>query len=112
MPVRFEIEQGVCREVRCDDRALARELMDFMRRETSLARLGLVMIGTNIGIHAATGEVTSDKNLPGVHLGFGATYPEQTGATWSARAQITAATSTSDVDLDGAPIVRSGRLLV
>ncbi|WP_394851148.1 hypothetical protein [Pendulispora rubella] len=111
-PVRFEIDQGLCRAVRCDDRSLDRHLMDFMRREASLDRVGLAILGTNIGIHAATGEVTSDQNLPGIHLGFGATYPEHTGATWSGRAQITAAASTSDVDLDGVPLVRSGRLLV
>ena len=111
-PVRFEIEQGVCRSVRGGDRALDRHLSDFMRREPSLDRVGLVIFGANIGIHAATGEVSSDQNLPGIHLGFGATYPEQTGAAWNARAQMTVAAGASDVDLDSVPIVRSGRLLV
>ncbi|WP_394825153.1 hypothetical protein [Pendulispora albinea] len=110
--VRFEIEQGVCRAVRGGDRSLDRHLMDFMRREPSLDRVGLVIFGANIGIHAATGEVSSDQNLPGIHLGFGATYPEQTGAVWNARTQITVTSSTSDVDLDGVPVVRSGRLLL
>jgi len=111
-PVRFEIEQGVCRAVRCSDHSLDRHLTDFMHREASLDRVGLAILGTNVGLHAATGEISSDQNLPGIHLGFGATHPELTGATWNARAQLTVAAGASDVDLDGVPIVRSGRLLV
>jgi len=50
--------------------------------------------------------------MPGLHLGFGATFPEYTGASWSSRGQLIATNALGDVDLDGAPIIRSGRYIV
>jgi aminopeptidase len=111
-PVRFEIEQSHCRSVRAPDMTLERHILEFMRREHNLDRVGLVILGTNVGIHAPTGEVFCDQNRPGLHLAFGSTFPEQTGATWTTRAQILVTAANANVDLDGMPLVRSGRCIV
>jgi leucyl aminopeptidase (aminopeptidase T) len=111
-PVRVEIDGGMCKSVRCNDRALQREIEAFLQREHNLARVGGVSIGTNVGILQATGDLVCDLNLPGVHLTFGATIPEQTGGTWQTRAQLPMAASLADVDLDGTPLLRAGRYLV
>jgi hypothetical protein len=60
----------------------------------------------------ATGEIVSDQNLPGLHIGFGATFPELTGAAWDATTQLPMTATGADVDLDGAPLLRQGRYLV
>ena len=111
-PVRVEIEGGVCRSVRALDLGLQRAIEDAMRRERNLDRVGLVALGTNVGIAAPVGEALCDQNLPGLHLAFGNTFPEQTGASWTARGQLTMTCANADVDLDGAPLLRSGRYMV
>ncbi len=111
-PVRFDIENGVCKAVRCSDRSLQRAIEEVLRRERDLDRIGLVYLGTNIGIVRPTGEAVCDQNMPGLHIGFGATFPEHTGASWTSRGQLTATGASGDVDLDGSPLLRSGRYIV
>jgi aminopeptidase len=111
-PVRFEIKTGTVRSVSCLDRALARAVEEFLRSEPNADRVGMVILGTNIGMHQASGELVCDQNLPGLHIGFGATYPEQTGASWNAPTQLTMTAVGADVDLDNAPLLRSGRYLI
>jgi leucyl aminopeptidase (aminopeptidase T) len=84
----------------------------FLQREHNLTRVGGVSLGTNIGIVAPTGEVVADQNVPGLHLTFGSAAADQTGATWSTRAELALASFGGDVDLDGAPLLRAGRYMV
>jgi leucyl aminopeptidase (aminopeptidase T) len=111
-PVRFEIKGGVCKGVQCADRALAGGVESALRAERNGDRVGMLVLGTNVGIRDATGEVLCDQNLPGLHLGFGATFSQQTGATWDSPSQMLVTATGGDVDLDGAPLLRSGRYLV
>jgi aminopeptidase len=111
-PVRMEIEKGVLRSVRCDDRALQREIESYVKREHNGERVGTIVLGTNVGLLAPVGEIVGDQILPGLHLGFGATLAEQTGASWTSRSQLSITCSGADVDLDGGPLLRSGRYLV
>jgi leucyl aminopeptidase (aminopeptidase T) len=111
-PVKVEIDGGFCRRVTCVDRALQREIEAFLAREHNLTRVGAISLGTNVGILAPTGELIADQNLPGLHVTFGSSVPEQTGATWSTRAQLPMTCASADVDLDGMPLLRSGRYMV
>jgi leucyl aminopeptidase (aminopeptidase T) len=111
-PVRVEIEQSICKSVRCDDRTLQREIEQHLRREHNGDRVGTVTVGTNVGLLSPTGEAICDLNLPGLHVAFGTTLPEQTGALWTSRAQLAMTGAGADVDLDGVPLLRSGRYLV
>jgi aminopeptidase len=98
--------------VTCSDRALQREIESYLQREHNLTRVGSISLGTNVGILEPTGELIADQNLPGLHLSFGSTVPEQTGAKWTTRAQLPMTGAESDVDLDGMPLLRSGRYMV
>jgi leucyl aminopeptidase (aminopeptidase T) len=111
-PVRIEIESGACRSVRCTDRALQRDVEVFLQREHNLLRVGAICLGTNVGVLSPTGEIVADQNLPGLHIVFGSSVPEQTGALWSTRAQLPMAAAMADVDLDGVPLLRAGRYMV
>jgi aminopeptidase len=111
-PVRVEVKSGACRSVECSDRALARAVESALYSEVNAERVGMVIIGTNIGLREATGELMCDQNLPGVHLGFGATFHDQTGAAWDSDSQVSMTATGADVDLDGAPLLRQGRFLV
>jgi leucyl aminopeptidase (aminopeptidase T) len=111
-PVRVEIEASVCRAVRCPDRGLQREIELHLKKEHNGDRVGCITVGTNVGLLQATGEAICDLNLPGLHIAFGTTLPDQTGAAWSSRQQLALAGGGSDIDLDGAPLLRSGRYLI
>jgi aminopeptidase len=125
-PVRLEVEGSMCKSVRCSDRAIQREVESFLQREHNLTRVGGICLGTNVGILSPTGDIIADQNLPGLHLVFGsdgtsAAQPwrgphqgasDQTGASWSTRAQLPVTSASADVDLDGAPLLRAGRYMV
>jgi leucyl aminopeptidase (aminopeptidase T) len=111
-PVKVEVKAGAFRSVQCINRPLATAVEAFLRTERNAEKVGMVVLGTNVGMREATGEVVSDQNLPGLHIAFGATMAEQTGASWDAPTQLVLAGTQADVDLDGAPLVRQGRYLV
>jgi aminopeptidase len=111
-PVRFEIKGGVCRGVQSSDRTLSGGVESALRAERYGDRVGMLVLGTNVGIRDATGEVICDQNLPGLHIGFGATFSKQTGASWDSPSQLVATAGSGDVDLDGTPLLRNGRYLV
>ena len=111
-PVRVEIEQSLCKSVRCDERTLQREIDLYLRKDHNGNRIGTVTLGTNVGLLGPTGELICDLNLPGLHINFGTTLPEQTGASWTSRQQLAMTGANADLDLDGAPLLRSGRYLV
>jgi leucyl aminopeptidase (aminopeptidase T) len=111
-PVKVEIEKGVCRAVHCVDRALERQVDRFLHCEFNGDRVGIIILGTNVGMHEPTGELICDQNMPGLHVGFGAPFPDQTGAKWNALTQLSMTSAGDDVDLDGAPLLRNGRYLI
>jgi leucyl aminopeptidase (aminopeptidase T) len=111
-PVRVEVDQSVVKSVRCDDHMLERAVELYLRRARKGDRVGTVTIGTNVGLLAATGELICDLTLPGLHIGFGDSLRDQTGAAWTAHTQLAMTCAGGDVDLDGVPLLRSGRYLV
>jgi len=111
-PVRVDIKSGTCRAVECADRVRARAVEDALRADPNGDRVGIVALGTNVGLRESTGELICDQNMPGLHLGFGATFPEKTGAGWDAPSQLSMSGTRADLDLDGEPLIRQGRYLV
>ena len=111
-PVRLEIAQGTVTRVTCVDRSLQRSVEEYLRSEAMAARVGTVVIGTNVGMLTPIGEMVCDQNLPGLHLSLGNTFPDITGAEPGALSQLTLTTSGADIDLDGTQLLRAGRYLI
>lgn len=111
-PLRLEIEGGVCKSVRCLDLGLQLEVERFLKATQHGSRLGAVGLGTNVGIDAPTGDVCCDQNMPGLTLGFGDAFAEQTWAGLNISRQIRFTSAQADVDIDGAPVLRSGRYII
>jgi leucyl aminopeptidase (aminopeptidase T) len=110
-PVTLQISDGYVREVRCDDADLANDLVAWMQCGPYYDRVGMVSLGTNIGMSDPCGEVICDQIIPGLHLSLGTTTPEKTGASWDTDGQLIFTSYNQDVDLDGRPFLRSGRYL-
>lgn len=111
-PVRFEIENGAVKSVSCVDRQLQRDVEVFIHQDPYAHFVGTIIIGTNVGITEPTGELVCDQNIPGLHISLGSTFPEMTGAPNRTRAQLTMTCTRADVDLDGMPLIRSGRYMI
>jgi hypothetical protein len=111
-PVRLDIAASAVTRVSCSDRGLQRAVETFVRSEPGASRVGTAVIGTNVGIASATGELVCDQNLPGLHISLGNTFPLMTGALATTRAQLTLTCCSSNVDLDGAPLLRGGRYMI
>lgn len=108
-PIRLNIEAGRVRSVECPDMALKSYVERFIADGNNRDRIGLLSLGTNIGIQSPLGEIVHDENMPGLHVALGDAFGARTGATWSAHGQLAFAHTSGDLDLDGEPIVRSGR---
>jgi leucyl aminopeptidase (aminopeptidase T) len=88
------------------------EVERFLKATQQSSRLGAVGLGTNVGIDAPTGDVCCDQNMPGLTLGFGDAFAEQTWAGLNISRQIRFTSAQADVDIDGAPVLRSGRYII
>jgi leucyl aminopeptidase (aminopeptidase T) len=111
-PLRLEIEGGYVKAVRCRDLGLQRDVERFIKAERYGDRVGAIGFGTNVGITSPIGDVSCDQNMPGMHIGLGSTFADQTGASWDARTQLTFTCAQADVDVDGAPLLRHGRYII
>jgi len=74
--------------------------------------VGEFALGTNIGVTGTINNLLQDEKIPGVHIAFGKTCPNQTGATWDATAHVDVIARDCDVWFDGAPIMARGKFLV
>ena len=110
-PVTLEIRDGYVRDVQCPHGPLARDIQLWLRSGRFFDRVGMVSLGINIGISEPIGEVICDQNIPGLHVSLGTTCTEETQADWDADGQLVLTSWNQDVDLDGRPLIRSGRYL-
>ncbi len=112
-PISLRIVSSRVVEVKCaEDPNLAGIFSARMARHANLDRIGLAGFGVNIGLTAPVGDVFTDQKVPGVHLSLGETFQDRTGAAWTSKSWIGVTCTESDVDIDGAPILRRGRFLI
>jgi len=112
-PITFKIAASRVQSIECaKEPNLARTLSERVHHFANLDRVGLVGFGMNIGITGPVGDIFTDQKVPAVHLSFGETFPEKTGALWSAKSWIAVTSAGNDVDVDKLAVLRSGRYLV
>jgi len=111
-PLKLYFARGVLLRIEGDDPSLVRHLEQMIARTPNLDRVGLVNFGTNVGMTGLVDDIFTNQKLPSFHLSLGLSFPERTGASWSARDWIAFTARESDVDIDGAAVLREGRFLV
>jgi leucyl aminopeptidase (aminopeptidase T) len=110
-PVSFKLDAGRVVSVEAPDApALEAEIRQMLAFGANSERVGLVAIGVNEGIDAATGEAAVDQNLPGLHLFLGDPAGRATGVRWSARTSFAACQAGSSLTVDGMLTIDHGRL--
>lgn len=111
-PIRLGFEHGVLKRMESPEEGLCPKLWQKIRATPNTERVGLLLIGTNVGVHEPTGDIITDKTLPGAHLWLGKTLADETGARWSSDAWVAFTAEGTDVDLDDVPLIRQGRYVV
>jgi len=111
-PVEIKVELGRVRSVLSSSGPVMRAVEAFIRSGRNLDRVGHFAFGTNIGLVEPMGLIIADQNLPGLHLTLGMTYPELTGADWDGEGQLILTGKHADIDIDGDPVMRSGRYVM
>ena len=111
-PLTFTLARGVVQSVTCPDPAAEAAARAILASEEKLDRIGHLVIGTNPGLSSPMGESMIDSCIPGLQLVFGWTNQRATGASWTTAASFCANGSSGDLDVDGAPILRSGRYIL
>jgi leucyl aminopeptidase (aminopeptidase T) len=109
-PVVLTIEQGRVIKVQADSTELQGNIEAMLRFSANSDRVGLVAVGVNTGIGAATGESIVDQNLLGLHLFIGDPASKATGATWSARTSFAVCQDGGKVLIDGRVAIASGKI--
>lgn len=111
-PLELKIDAGRVRGVGGSASAMVRAVEAFVRSGRNLDRVGHFAFGTNIGLVEPMGANIADQNLPGMHLTLGMAYPELTLADWDAEGQLNLSGKHADIDIDGEPVMRSGRYVM
>lgn len=112
-PIFFDIEDGVVKSVRSPGSPeLVRDVEAMLSVAPNSERVGLVILGLNPGAAQPMGSVAVDQHRPGLHLVVGDPQSKLTGAGWTARTSFAACQAQSSVQIDGVPVVDSGRLLI
>lgn len=112
VPLRIEIEGGKLKGAISKKHELAAEFERYCASGTNNHRVGEFALGTNIGVTHTINNMLQDEKLPGVHIAFGKTCPNQTGANWDATAHVDVIARDCDVWFDGRQIMARGRYLL
>jgi len=70
--------------------------------------VGEFAIGTNIGLTRLIFNLLQDEKFPGIHIAFGSSYPNKTGATWDSRTHVDGVLRRPTIYVDGEAIMTQG----
>ncbi len=111
-PITFHLAGGVIQKLTSTDAQVEAEANALIKSEEKLDHVGHVVIGANPGLSAPMGEAMIDACVPGLQLVFGWTNQRVTGAPWTTVASFVVNGGTGDLDVDGVPLLRSGRYIL
>ena len=114
-PVCVFVENGraIRGTIQCVNQELAKEFSEYLfKNEKNSDRVGEFALGTNVGLKRLIGSLLQDEKFPGIHLAFGGSYPEETGAKWDSDSHIDCVIKKPTVYLDGEIIMRRGKYIL
>ena len=111
-PLTVEITDSRIRSVRCANRELEKEFLEYCHTDDNSDRVGEFAIGTNIALTHVIGHILQDEKIPGVHIAFGHPYAEHTGADWISSTHIDVVGTKFDIWIDDRKIMAGGRFLL
>jgi len=111
-PLTFVVINGYVKTVIGDDEALAREVNEYLFSTKNGNRVGEFAIGTLESLKRLSGNLLQDEKMPGLHIAFGNTYYEHTGADWDALTHVDVIPVRCTISVDGRTIMRDGKFTI
>ncbi|QBD81906.1 hypothetical protein EPA93_40400 [Ktedonosporobacter rubrisoli] len=111
-PLTLKVKDGYVTEITCENKALAKEVHDYLFSSPNGNRAGEFAIGTLTSLKRLVGNLLQDEKLPGLHVAFGDPYPASTGADWSAMVHVDVIPTCCTIEVDGQVIMRDGKFTV
>jgi aminopeptidase len=111
-PLTVWIENSRVADAQCERPEIREDFLAYTRTEENSDRVGEFAMGTNIAVHSIIGNILQDEKLPGLHLAFGHTYAEHTGASWSCRTHLDIVGRHFDLWFDEDQVMADGKFLI
>lgn len=111
-PLTVWIENSRVADAQCSRPEILKDFLSYIRIAENSDRVGEFAIGTNIGVQAIIGNILQDEKLPGLHVAFGHTYAEHTGAKWKCPTHLDIVGRHFDVWFDEEKIMEDGKFLI
>ncbi len=110
-PIRVQVKDGRADRttLQCKNEALRKEYADYIfESDENSNRVGEFAIGTNIGLTRLIYNLLQDEKFPGIHIAFGSSYPNKTGATWDSKTHVDGVLRRPTIYVDGEAIMTQG----
>src|SRR6185437_13828835 len=99
-------------EIHSDNKELEQDVWKYTHTDENSDRVGEFAIGTNIEVKDVIGHILQDEKFPCIHIAFGNTYGEHTGAKLYSSTHIDVVGLRFDIAVDGRQIMREGKFLI
>lgn len=110
-PIRVEVKnsRAIRQTLQCEDERLRQEYEDYVfETDENSNRVGEFAIGTNTGLTKLIYNLLQDEKFPGIHIAFGSSYPNKTGAKWDSKAHVDGVLIKPSIYVDGQAIMDKG----
>lgn len=111
-PLMINIENNLISKVSSQNKTLEKEFIDYVSQYENGNRVGEFAIGALLGLTELTGNLLQDEKFPGVHMAFGHSYPEKTGAKWDCPSHVDVIPLQVTIEIDHEVIMRDGAFCI
>jgi leucyl aminopeptidase (aminopeptidase T) len=110
-PIRVQVKDGraIRATLECANEKLRKEYEEYVfESDENSNRVGEFAVGTNTGLTHLIYNLLQDEKFPGIHIAFGSSYPNKTGAQWDSKTHVDGVLKSPSIYVDGEPIMIQG----
>ncbi|MEN6337616.1 MAG: aminopeptidase [Phycisphaerales bacterium] len=110
-PIRVQVKDGraIRSTLECANEKLRKEYEEYVfESDENSNRVGEFAVGTNTGLTHLIYNLLQDEKFPGIHIAFGSSYPNKTGAQWDSKTHVDGVLKSPSIYVDGEPIMLKG----
>ncbi len=111
-PLIIEIKDSRITKVTGKNKKLVREFREYISQGENSNRVGEFAVGALLGLREFSGNLLQDEKFPGIHMAFGGSYPEDTGAEWDAESHVDVIPKEVTIKVDGKTVMKDGRFTI
>lgn len=110
-PICVQVKDGRAdrASLQCKNEELRKEYAAYVfESDENSDRVGEFAIGTNTGLTRLIFNLLQDEKFPGIHIAFGSSYPNKTGAAWDSKTHVDGVLRHPSIYVDSEAIMTQG----